>query len=159
MSRIQALLAAGALTGLVIVAFMWYATSDTASAFTSAVTSTITSDVTATPANITAADKTTAPDLQLLLEQNRQLRETVTTLLNREGEYRQQIEVANQKLLAAQEQTSSGGLGSGRLFQDDDHEEKDHNGDHDGDHDGDEHEQHERNEHEEFEHQGHGEDD
>jgi hypothetical protein len=146
MSRIQALLTAGALTGLVIVALFWYRTSDTASA--------VTSTVAATPVTIMVADDTATPDLHLLLAQNQQLRETVTTLLNREEAYRQQIEAANQQMLATQEHPATDSSTTGRLFQgedDDEHEEDEHEED--------ENEGHEREEHEEYEHEGHDDDD
>jgi hypothetical protein len=126
MSRIQALLAAGALTGLVIVALFWYGTSDAATT------------ITTPPASITAPNETATPDMQFLLEQNQQLRETVTTLLNREAGYRQQIEAANQQLLAAQGQPATTQSATGWFSQDD----------------GDEHDAHE-----EHEYGGHDQDD
>lgn len=141
MSRIQALLAAGALTGLVIMAFFWYGTSDAADPVTSALT-----PAANIMANITSPDESSASNMQLLQEQNQQLRETVTTLLNREEQYRRQIEEANQKLLAPQGQTAVVQSAIGRFFQDDDDRDDDRDEDHD-DHERDTHEEHEYAEH------------
>jgi hypothetical protein len=107
MQRIYAGLAAGGLTALVLVAAL-------ATGFvpdTQAEASGAAAEV-APPASATVADATATPMLastptvnaQELMEQNRQLTQALEMMQAREAQYRQQIEAANQALLAAQQQ-------------------------------------------------------
>ncbi|HXF63489.1 MAG TPA: hypothetical protein VNK95_17805 [Caldilineaceae bacterium] len=158
MSRIHALLAAGSLTGLVLAALFWWGGGSLSSRAEA---------VTAAAPISSAAEPTVTPDLPLLLDQNRQLRETVKALLARETEYRQQIEAANQQLLAAQQGMSGragevGGAtaapaeeGWGNDHSDNEHESDDHENDdqenddqENDDQENDDHAEHESGEHE-----------
>lgn len=139
MSRIHALLTAGALTGLVIVTLFWWGIGNAEVSADTAATTVTTATLTTAPG--------TPPDMESLIEQNRLLRETVTTLLDRETMYRQQIEAANQQLLAAQALPGDGAYEDG-AYEDDGYEDE-----YEGheDHEDEEHEQYKRehNEHEE----------
>ncbi len=159
MNRTQAFLTAGVLTGVVIIALFWGGIGNSKAAVTAAPGNIVTPDETITE----VATQPPASDMQSLLEQNRQLREAVTTLLNREEEYRRQIEAANQQLLAGQNSSVSAGQGIDRLFEED--EEYTDNEYEDDEHEDDEHkhDKHEDKKHEydklEYDKHEHDEDD
>jgi hypothetical protein len=141
MSRIQALLTAGALTGLVLVTLFWWGRSHSEAAAVTPHTSIMTEPI-VTPSGAPS------PDLQQLLNQNQQLRETIETLVAREAEYQQQIAAANQQILSANAQQiipASGGAAAGgaaaRAGYASEEEESDHYEDEVHEHEKDEHEE------------------
>ena len=105
MQRKEAMIAAGTLTGLLIftVAALGLgpsALSSDAQAATQVATPAVaTTQFAPTP----AAGAVQAPEVQRVVEQNEQLRQTVQLMQEREAAYRAQLEAANQAILSLQQ--------------------------------------------------------
>lgn len=153
MDRTKGILAAGTLTGLVLITMLALGFGNVSSLFGN--------DATAVPetAAPAAANDMPLPEtsslsneeaLQAWQQYSAELEQTVNTMQDRENTYQAQLEAANQTILQLQDEINSANSAPAYSDDDDDYEEHEYDDD-------DEHEEHEYDEHEE--HEEHDDDD
>lgn len=137
MNRTKGLLAAGTLTGLVLITLLGLGLGNLGAASggsDTAVPQTIPQEP-----QLTTTDPTAAEAVQAWQEYSAELEQTVRVMQDRETAYQTQLDAANQTIVNLQDQiNSSGSASSGAYYEDEDDDRYEHE----------EHEEHEHEEHE-----------
>lgn len=138
MNRKSGILAAGTLTGLVVIIILVFGMGSLNAAENNSTV--LPPAANALTGEQPTADTTNSESLQAWQTYSGELENAVETLQTREGQYQAELNVANQTILQLQDQINAAN-GAPAAY-DDDHDDKDHDDDHD-ENDHDEHEDHE----------------